>query len=294
MASLMFIDIETLVTDYAKDHDLAKWEILIVSREIVGTLALRSSSSYGITTDVEFESKYENIEFVPSLRPTPSMLETLFDGNGASSFIELYKNRLIDSEPFIDICCIADMIINSDLNVMIVMSDYELKSHIAEVLREFIEEEFGIYGFMYSDLKRLEIYLGEPSYDKIVESMPFDVPDTFTGRNFEVITCQFNTDEIDKLRENLELQKAVASNINAKAGEEDDLTSIFFNKITETLEEKVREILNKKSLEMIRELCRKKEIRVSPSATKESLIDRIMANMKLGSTREVEYYDVNH
>ena len=75
MAALMFIDIETLVTDYAKDHDLAKWEILIVSREIVGTLALRSSSSYGITTDVEFESKYENIEFVPSLRPTPSMLE---------------------------------------------------------------------------------------------------------------------------------------------------------------------------------------------------------------------------
>lgn len=294
MASLMFIDIETLVTDYAKDHDLAKWEILIVSREIVGTLALRSSSSYGITTDVEFESKYENIEFVPSLRPTPSMLETLFDGNGASSFIELYKNRLIDSEPFIDICCIADMIINSDLNVMIVMTDYELKSHIAEVLREFIEEEFGIYGFMYSDLKRLETYLGDPSYDKIVESLPFDVPDTFTGRNFEVITCQFNTDEIDKLKENLELQKAVASNINAKAGEEDDLTSIFFNKITETLEEKVREILNKKSLEMIRELCRKKEIRVSPSATKESLIDRIMANMKLNSVREVEYYDVNH
>lgn len=291
MGSLMFISFDDLLIDFAKDHDLHEWIILVSSHEICGSLTLRASYS-GVSTAIQFESKYDNIEFVNSLRPTPTAMEHAY-GADNRTFVELYTSQLINSEPYADLCSVVDMIVNDDCNVMIVMAAFEFSAHIPDILRDFIEDEFGVIGYLYSDLKRLSKYHDTDMYKKIVSTSSFEVPDSFTGRNFEVIMANKYTDDVDEIRKNLEAQKVIASDMVAKPGEENDLGSIFFNKFTETLEDKVKEILDNKDIEMIKELCRKKKIRIAPNSTKEFLVDKLMHNIRKDAAREVEYQDTH-
>lgn len=292
MAQLVFISFTDLMTDFAKDHDLHEWEILISSSEIFGSLQMRTAIS-GITGQVKYSSKYDNIEFVDSLRPSPSALESAY-GITRNRFVELYQGQLLGSDAMMDLCCIVDMMINEDCSIMIVMSDFESNtSRIPEVLRQFIEDEFGVIGYLYSDLKNLSDNYGTKNYEAICRTSSLEIPDTFTGRNFEVITTHI-VDDMEEVRKNLEAQKVIAANMSADPGEENDLSNIFFNKFTETLEEKIRENLEKKDLELIKELCRQKKIRIVPGASKEFLIDKLMFHMKKTSVRDVEYTPVEY
>jgi hypothetical protein len=171
------------------------------------------------------------------------------------------------------------------------MAAFEHSAHIPNILRDFIEEEFKIRGYIYSDLKVLSDNYGSSKYGKIVESLKFDVPDTFTGRNFDAITKNFvvPNETLESVKENLEAQKIIAANMNARPEDEDNLESIFFNRLTEDIEDKVRAILENKPIEMIKELCRQKKIRISPGASKEFLVDKLMRNIVKESTRVIEY-----
>lgn len=287
MGALMFISFDDLVTDFAKDQDLHQWMIIIASHEIAGSLKTRSAIS-GISTGIQYESKYDNIEFVNSLRPTPSTMEHAYSAD-KDTFIEMYNSHLLGSEPFMDICCIADMIVNSDCKVMIVMASYECAGKIPYFLKNFIEDEFGITGYLYDDLMRLtKSYSNKPLYKKVVDSIGFRVPEEFTGRNFDVILEHY-CDNVEDVKEHLELQKVLAANMVADPGEENDLTSIFFNRFTEDLQQKLRELLLKRSESEIKDLCRTKKIRIAPNSTKEFLVDKILHSMKLDIVREVEY-----
>lgn len=290
MASLLFINFDDLVTEFAKDHDLSKWEILVVSREITGSLKQGSSEYYGIAMadSIKYESKYDNIEFVDSLRPQPDREGLYSSGEYRRRFIEKYESKLIGNVPFTDACCIIDMIVNENCDVMIVMSQFESEGGIDDILRDFLMEQFGVYGYNYSDLKTIMDNYGKPNFNAIKKNLGVDIPDTFTGKNIEVIIEHF-TDNLDEVKKNLEAQKIIAANIGSTAGEENDITSVFFNRFTEDLEDKVKEILEKKDIEYIKELCRQKKIRIGHNPSKEFLIDKIMFNMKKDAAREVHY-----
>lgn len=287
MGALMFISFDDLVTDFAKDNDLHQWMIVVASHEIAGSLKMRSSIA-GVSTNIQYESKYDNIEFVSSIRPTPSIMEHAY-GYDNESFIEMYNSHLLGSEPFMDLCCIVDMIVNQDCKVMIVMASYECAAKIPYFLNQFIEDEFGIHGYLYEDLLRLsKHYDNKTMYEKIVKSMDFPVSEEFTGRNFDVITENF-TDNIDEVKEKLELQKTIAASMVADPGEENDITSIFFNRFTEDLQHKLRELLLNRSEKDIKDLCRLRKIRIAPNSSKEYLVDKILHDMKVDVAREVEY-----
>ena len=287
MGALLFIKFEDLITDFAKDHDLHEWMIIIASHEIAGSLKTKTAIA-GISTGIQYESKYDNIEFVSSLRPTPSIMEHAY-GENKDSFIEMYNSHLLSSEPFMDLCCIVDMIVNSDTKVMVVMSGYEYAARIPYFLNQFIMDEFEIRGYLYDNLLRLSTnYDNKSMYEKIVKNLDFPVPDEFTGRNFDVILENY-TDNIEEVKEKLELQKVIAANMVADPGEENDITSIFFNRFTEDLQHKLRELLLKRSDTEIKDLCRTRKIRIAPNATKEFLVDKILHDMKLDVVREVEY-----
>ena len=64
--SLMFVQLEDLVTKFARYNDLADYSILVVSTEIGATLKVKSSIG-SVATGVSYESKYDNIEFVDSI-----------------------------------------------------------------------------------------------------------------------------------------------------------------------------------------------------------------------------------
>lgn len=291
MAALLFISFDELMKDFARDNDLHEWMIIVASHEIMASLRLRSEIS-GIDTGVRYESKYDNIEFVNSLRPTASVMEHL-SGN-KETFVSMYTSQLIGAEPFMDLCCIADMIINSDCKVMIVMAAYEAALNIPMFLREFIEDEFGIRGYVYKDLLRLsDNYSNKDLYRKIVNTSDFPVPNEFTGRNFDVIITNY-CDNYDEVKEKLELQKIVATGMCAAPGEENDLTSIFFNKFTESLKQKMTELLLKRSDDDIKDMCRNYKIRIAPSSTKEFLVEKILHAMKVDTaSRIVEYQSVD-
>lgn len=278
MASLMFISLEDLIMDFAKDHDLKKYEILIASHEIVGSLTSRSTTG-GISTGIKYESKYDNIEFIDSIRPTPSVMEFAYGPNNQDRYIEMYYNQLIGSDAYMDICCIVDMLLTNDCNVLIVTSAFEVSARVHDMLSNFFLDEFGIIGYIYRDLKRISENYGTDKYDKVVKSTEYYVPETFTGRNFEVITSHF-TEDVEGAKRVLEAQKVIAANMDASPGSESDITSVFVNKFTEDLESKMRDLLESKDDRMIKELCRQKHIRIAPGASKELLIDRIMHTIK--------------
>lgn len=150
-------------------------------------------------------------------------------------------------------------------------------------------DEFEIRGYLYDNLLRLSTnYDNKSMYEKIVKNLDFPVPDEFTGRNFDVILENY-TDNIEEVKEKLELQKVIAANMVADPGEENDITAIFFNRFTEDLQHKLKELLLKRSDTEIKDLCRTRKIRIAPNATKEFLVDKILHDMKLDVVREVEY-----
>lgn len=289
MASLVFISHEDLLMDFAKDHDLHNYNIMIASHEISGSLKTASSVS-GISQAITYESKYDNIEFVNSLRPTPTIMEYAYSED-KTRFASMYASHLISDEPYLDLCTILDMVVNQGYNIMIVMARYEHAGRIPSCLREFIENEFGIVGYIYEDLLRLSENYGTPVYDKIVKTLPYKVPEEFTGRNFDVITSNFTGElSLDEIKQNLEVQKAIAVGMNTDSADDDsDFKSVFFNRFTEDLKDKVKESLMNKSEEIIKEICRNKQIRISPKYSKEFLVDKILLSMHIDNNRRVEY-----
>lgn len=285
--SLLFINFDDLIMKFAKENDLGEYSILIASHEINGSLKVKSAMS-GVSTGIRYESKYDNIEFVSSLRPTPQAMEHAYGSTDKSTFIGLYNSHLLSVEPFTDICSIVDMVVNSHCNVLIVVSVYEDAANVLSYLRDFIEDEFLLRGYLYDELERLSSnYENKPLYQKIVASLDFDVPESFDGKDFDCIVSQYGDEE--EIKKQLELQKVIAASMAAKPGEENDITAIFFNRFTEDLESKVKEMLLKRDDDSIKDMCRAKEIRIAPKASKEMLVDKLLHAMKLKVARTVEY-----
>lgn len=283
--SLLFIDFDALFQKFARYNDLANYSIIIASHELSGSLKVKAAMT-GVTTGIKYESKYDNIEFADSIRPTSTVMEAMFNGN-PKRVAEMYNNHLISVEPFADLCAIVDMIVNNGCDVMIVMASYECAGHAHEMLRDFILENFWLRGYTFDELERLSNYYGEDVYDKILATLDYKVPKEFDGTDFRCILRNYGN--YDEIVERLEIQKAIAADMMKTPGEEDDLKSMFFNRFTEDLEHKVRDVLMERSERTIKDMCRERGIRITTTATKATLVDRIIHEMRIDSHRVVDY-----
>lgn len=286
--SLVLITFDDLLMKFAKNNDLGEYEIIVASHEIAGSLTLRQSIA-GMPTASQYESKYDNIEFVPSLRPCVSAMEHAF-GQSKESYIEIYNSQLLDVEPLTDLCCIIDMIVNQGIDCLLVVSQYEQAARMFDYLGAFIKDMFLLESYQFTDLDNLVETYGTPLYEKTRVSVPFDVPDKFDGIHLDCIVK--NIGDVSAIKEKLELEKTIAASMQARPGEEESFKDLFFNRFTETLEDKVREQLQKRTMDDIKDICRDRGLRISPSATKEMLIDNIIHSIKLYTAKCVDYEEV--
>ena len=90
--------------------------------------------------------------------------------------------------------------------------------------------------------------------------------------------------QIDDIKKKLEWEKYYDPEFNWNSG-------LFYknNRFTEDLEYKVKELLMSRNDDSVKDICRTKNIRISPSATKESLVTKILHALKLDCARTVEY-----
>lgn len=284
--SLMFISFDDLIMKFARYNDLGDYSILIASHELAASLKKKSTVA-SISTGVDYESKYDNIEFVSSLRPPVGAMEFCYSGN-RNTFIEMYNSHLLSAEPMNDLCAIVDMIINNDCDVLIVNAAYEYAGQIPNYLQMFILDQFDLQSYLFTDLEKLSTtFDNKDEYRKVVRSLDIDIPKEFDGKDFDIILRNYG--DINKIRERLELQKGIVATMLADPGTENDITTMFWNKFTENLEDKVRDLLMKRSENDIKDLCRAKTIRISPGSTKEQLVDKILHELKLTAQRIVEY-----
>lgn len=271
---------------FARNNDLGKYEIIVSSHELAGSLRLQNSIR-DVSQAVDYESRYENIEFVPSIRPTTQAMEHAFNPASRETFISLYNSHLLGVEPLTDLCCIIDMVITHGCDVLIVVAAYEAAAHVFEYLQVFIKDEFLFQSYIFSDLEKLVELYGTPVYDKLVKSLDFTVPAEFDGTNLDIIVQ--NIGDVDKIKEKLDLEKGVVAAMSATINMEETFGEIFFNRFTETMEDKVKEALHKRTFDEIKDICRSKEIRIAPLSTKETLINDIIHDMRLDSVRSVTY-----
>lgn len=286
--SLLFIDFDTLFQKFARYNDLANYSIIVASHELSGSLKLKSAETTRVSTGVRYESKYDNIEFVDSIRPSAQVMERMFNGD-PKRVADAYSGQLISVEPFSDLCAIVDMIVNAGCDVMILMASYECAGHAHEMLRDFILDNFWLRGYTFSELERLSNYYGEDAYDKIVATLDYKIPDEFDGSDFRCILRNYGNRE--EIVERLETQKLIAADMMKTPGEDDDLKTMFFNRFTEDLEHKVRDVLMERSERAIKDMCRERGIRITSTATKDTLVNRIIHEMKIDSHRVVEYQE---
>lgn len=286
--SLVLITFDDLLMKFAKTNDLGEYEIIVASHEIAGSLTLRQSIA-GMPTASQYESKYDNIEFVPSLRPCVSAMEHAF-GQSRETYIEIYNSQLLDVEPLTDLCCIIDMIVNQGIDCLLVVSQYEQAARMFDYLGAFIKDMFLLESYQFTDLDALVETYGTPLYEKTRVSVPFDVPDKFDGIHLDCIVK--NIGDVSAIKEKLELEKTIAASMQARPGEEESFKDLFFNRFTETLEDKVREQLQKRTMDDVKNICRDRGLRISPSATKEMLIDNIIHSIKLYTAKCVDYEEV--
>ncbi len=286
--SIIMISFDDLVMEFARFNDLANYSILIASREISGSLKTRDMIS-GIDTGIHYESKYDNIEFVDTLVPPAKAMEYLYDARQRDAFVTMYNSHLLGAEPLSDLCAVVDMAVNEGCDILIVFAAYECSGRIPEYLQIFIEDQFGFKSFVYSDVRKLvTLYEDDRKmFDKFVRTLEIEVPDEFDGHNFECVIRNYG--DINEIQDKLRAQEEVAAMINKSPGENEDIKSVFYNRFTESLEDKVIELLLNRSDDDIKDMCRARNIRIVPGSSKEMLVDKILHDMRLSSQRRVEY-----
>ena len=291
MAALLIAKYSDFIEKFMMNNKISDWEIFVVSYDIGATIKMTDISedspmAYGDC--INYVSKYENVEFLTSLRPTYNSLEIGYGDK--DTFEEMYYSRLIDKNPFTDICCISDLILNENANTLILFNGVEYVTGVGQILSDFFEEEFKINAFLLDDIDRLCENFGTSNYDIIKEQFGYNIPESFDGTNPSVIWEQI-TDDIDDAKKTLEAQKIIVQDLNTKAGMNDSIESIFFNKFTETLEEKLEYILNQKDIKVIKELCKQKGISVNRNNTKEFLVKKIIREIKKNSSEKIIDYE---
>lgn len=218
--------------------DLKDSFLLVCSRDIVTeNKKLASYDSYSN----EYQSKYKNVDFIPSLIPSASQMEYLGCGD-RDTFIDQYTERLYGEAQMKDIVSICDVVVNRQMPIIIVTSSMDMKQCLYPyILQEFLKDEMGIKAYMLEDIH-------DDNWDDI-----FDVGDT------EVIKKNIETKK-DEILKNTDVE-------------------YFFNTLVDDMEKAYREILSTKSIEELKGIAKENLVFISRRDDKDRIIEKIINDM---------------
>lgn len=234
----LYMTVEEFFTEYVKNNDLEMTQILIVSRDVVADIKTKENYNY-----ISYSSKYDNIDFVPELLPSPASLEFAY-GDNKERFIEAYDGRLRDQETFTSLICIADMVVNDGIDVILLSSKAEFASGFPYILKDFMFENLGLK-------IRLSEELTEADSEEEQQELISDIGD------------------IEDIQTLLDIAKR-------ELMDEEDSPENFFNHFMEDAPTKYRKILLSKDVEQIIKLGKEKGLRMSRRRPKEDLVDMIV------------------
>lgn len=244
-AFLMFVSLKELFTDILKRNSegemhfkLGDCFMLIVSRDIITSVGAKSRD---FTDMNEFQSRYENVEFLTTLLPRAELIEFL-GSSGTDQFIESYVTSLQAEYPMADIISICECVANRGMSIFMVFSNSDMQTGYPGILKDYIEEEFGLKGYTVQDL-------ADKSPDII-----------------------YNIGDIDEIRKNIK------SHIDQYLIQYDRET--FFNSLTDDMEKAYKDTLSKHTEEELRALAKERSIFISRRYTKEQIIDKIIDDIK--------------
>lgn len=228
---LLFMTVSELFRGFAEYYPLSEFQILVISKDIV-TDQKQSKNNL-----VYYESKYDNVDFVPTLYPNAAVMQFAYNCGNKESFLRQYDAQLCSEDCMTDICCIVDMVMNDNVKCIILVTNLDMTVGYIPYLKEFMETRFG---FLMYDL-----------YDFNDPTM-----DVFDIGNREAIQKQLE----------LEIQDLTGStNIDA-----------FMNWYTDSMLGKFRKLLEEKSIEQLVDVANSRGIYVNSRWDRERIITTII------------------
>lgn len=231
----LYMTVEEFFTEYVKNNDLDMTQILVISRDVTADIKTKEKYNY-----ISYSSKYDNIDFVPELLPTPTSLEYAY-GDDKTRFIEAYDGHLRGDDPFTSIICIADMVVNDGIDIILLSSKAEFASRFPYLLKDFVFETLGLKIRLSEELTDAD---SEEEYRQLISDIG-DIDDIKTL--------------IDVNKRELMEDKSSPEN--------------FFNHFMEDAPMKYRKILMTKEVEQLISLGKEKGLRLSRRKPKEELVD---------------------
>lgn len=225
-------------TDGELKFDLKDSFLLVCSRDIVtDNKKLASYDSYSN----EYQSKYKNVDFIPSLMPSANQMEFLGCGD-TDTFVEQYIERLEGDNQMKDIVSICDVVVNRQMPVIIVTSSVDMTICLyPHILQEFLKDAMGIKAYLIEDIK---------------------------DDNWDVI---FDIGDIEVIKKNIETKKdEILRNTDVE---------YFFNTLVDDMEQAYREILSTKSIEELKGIAKENLVFISRRDDKDRIIDKIVSDM---------------
>lgn len=244
MSKLLYMSITELLLKYVVNKDLElpltrdDHEILVISRDIITTISKKHDGT------TSYESKYDNIDFLPSLFPTPRVME-IISNNGYLSGKprEVYNAQLENMEgPYTDCLAIVGLLLdNPNITAILCCSDEEMQQvHHLEYLCDFLESEFGVLSYSYAEWEK---------------------------------DHNVNIGDIEDIKKKYKENKdaAISSNCNG--------ADMYFNKLTEDIQDVILTKLNKLSVDELIKFANNKGIYVSRRKTKDEIINTIISQL---------------
>lgn len=227
----MIASVNDFFGNYLRNNKISNYELLILGKDIITGDQINNDGK------ITYRTAFQHVNFCDRVSPS-SLVEQYAYGLNMTEFVEAYNRQLNMPETMSQLCCIVDLVVNRDLNVIMLCSEREFKMGFVDILREFIFNNFGLY-FVTSI---------ETRYDPELIKHYGDKDDIRRKLNFFI-----NKNEL--------IDKGLGK---------------FINKYVDDIEESYREILMNMSMDELYQYGLGKSIHVNRYKSKEYTVDRIM------------------
>lgn len=234
MGSLMITSVNDFFGEYLRNNRLSNYEIMVIGKDIV------SGEETNDDGKLSYRSNFEHVNFCSNVAPA-SFVEQYAYGLNVTEFVESYNRQLNTPEAMMNLCCIIDLVVNKNINVIFLCSEREFKMGFVDPLREFIFNRFGLY---------------------MVTS----------------IECKFDPGLLTHYGDKLDIRRKLDFQIKENELVDKGI-GIFVNKFSDNVEESYRKILMSKSIDELYQYGLKHSIHVNKYKSKDYIVDRIMARM---------------
>lgn len=234
MGSLMIASVNDFFGSYLRHNKLSQFELMILGRDI------NTQDQINDDGKISYRSNFEHVNFVSGISPS-TYVEQYAYGLNMTEFLSAYEHQLTTPEAMMNLCCIVDLVVNKDVNVIFLCSEREFKMGFVDPLREFIFNMFGLY--MVTSI--------ECMYDPGLLTSYGDKNDIRRKLNYQI-------------KEHELVDKGLGK---------------FINRFCDDIEKSYRETLMSKSIDELYQYGLKYSIHVNKYKPKEYIVDRIMARV---------------